>query len=257
MALESSDTTLAEIADALAALPGHRGGRPRRLPRHARGAQGLAHPTPAHRQPGVHQHLPSAASSSRTFVDLVEHTDPAAQEPRARRRQGQRAVPRPARAEPREREPRAARRPARAQDLVHAPPTASSQFLAYNDLEEVYNQKYKDIDQVRQEYPHIVQVFKNARFPPEIVQGLSNGARRPGRPAAHRAQLEPARGPRRLGLLGQVQEPVPRQPGPQGTSGWPPCSTPSPRSTPRSSAPTPSSTAPSAGCSTSTRRWGS
>ena len=29
------------------------------------------------------------------------------------------------------------------------------------------------MDQIRREYPHIVQVFKNSRFPPEIVKGLS------------------------------------------------------------------------------------
>jgi hypothetical protein len=46
-------------------------------------------------------------------------------------------------------------------------------FLAYNNLNEVVEQKYKDIDQVRLEYPHIVQTFKNARFPIDIIQGLS------------------------------------------------------------------------------------
>ncbi|MBD3168790.1 MAG: pyruvate, phosphate dikinase [candidate division Zixibacteria bacterium] len=46
-------------------------------------------------------------------------------------------------------------------------------FLQYNNLSEVVEQKYKDINQVRVEYPHIVQMFKNCRFPPEIVQGLS------------------------------------------------------------------------------------
>ncbi len=46
-------------------------------------------------------------------------------------------------------------------------------FLAYNNLDEVVEQKYKDIEEVRQEYPHIVQVFKNCDFPPEIVKGLS------------------------------------------------------------------------------------
>ncbi len=46
-------------------------------------------------------------------------------------------------------------------------------FLHYNNLEEVIEQKYKDIGQIRQEYPHIVQVFINSHFPPEIVKGLS------------------------------------------------------------------------------------
>ena len=46
-------------------------------------------------------------------------------------------------------------------------------FTTYNNLDDVHEQKYKDIDVVRQEYPHLVQVFKNSTFPPEIVKGLS------------------------------------------------------------------------------------
>ncbi len=46
-------------------------------------------------------------------------------------------------------------------------------FLSYNNLNEVTEQKYKDISQVRLEYPHIVQTFKNCSFPTGIVQGLS------------------------------------------------------------------------------------
>ncbi len=46
-------------------------------------------------------------------------------------------------------------------------------FMRHNDLEEVTEQKYKDIDQVRQEYPYIIQLFKNSSFTPEIIQGLS------------------------------------------------------------------------------------
>ncbi len=46
-------------------------------------------------------------------------------------------------------------------------------FTTYNNLDEVHEQKYKDIEIVRREYPHLVQVFKNSTFPPEIVKGLS------------------------------------------------------------------------------------
>jgi predicted nucleotidyltransferase len=46
-------------------------------------------------------------------------------------------------------------------------------FVNYNDLEEIVEHKYKDLGQVRQEYPYIVQIFKNSSFPPEIVNGLS------------------------------------------------------------------------------------
>ena len=37
-------------------------------------------------------------------------------------------------------------------------------FVEYNQLEDVYNRKYLEIEQIRREYPHIVQVFKNSRF---------------------------------------------------------------------------------------------
>ncbi|MGA2587739.1 MAG: PEP/pyruvate-binding domain-containing protein [Candidatus Aminicenantales bacterium] len=46
-------------------------------------------------------------------------------------------------------------------------------FLSHNNLNEVVEQKYKDINQVRLEYPHIVQTFKNSSLPTEIIQGLS------------------------------------------------------------------------------------
>ena len=46
-------------------------------------------------------------------------------------------------------------------------------FLSYNNLDEVVEQKYKDINEVRFEYPNVIQTFKNGSFPPEIVHGLS------------------------------------------------------------------------------------
>jgi pyruvate,water dikinase len=47
-------------------------------------------------------------------------------------------------------------------------------FIHLNDLEELYNTKYMEIERVRQDYPHIVQVFKNSRFPQDIVKGLNS-----------------------------------------------------------------------------------
>lgn len=46
-------------------------------------------------------------------------------------------------------------------------------FLRHNDLEDVKQQKYKDIEQVRIEYPNIIQLFKHAHFPDDISRGLS------------------------------------------------------------------------------------
>jgi predicted nucleotidyltransferase len=46
-------------------------------------------------------------------------------------------------------------------------------FIEYNDLDQVLQQKYREISQVRQEFPNIIQLFKNSRFPPEVVKGVS------------------------------------------------------------------------------------
>lgn len=46
-------------------------------------------------------------------------------------------------------------------------------FLHYNDLEDVLNRKYLEIDQVRQEYPHLVALFKSCSFPSELAKGLA------------------------------------------------------------------------------------
>jgi pyruvate, water dikinase len=46
-------------------------------------------------------------------------------------------------------------------------------FMHYNNLEDVTEQKYKEIDQVRMEYPQIIQLFKNSYFPPDMLRGLS------------------------------------------------------------------------------------
>jgi pyruvate, water dikinase len=46
-------------------------------------------------------------------------------------------------------------------------------FVEYNHLQDVYNRKYFEIDQLRRDYPHVVQLFKHSQFPPDIVSGLS------------------------------------------------------------------------------------
>lgn len=46
-------------------------------------------------------------------------------------------------------------------------------FVHYNELEDVLNWKYMEIDQVRQEYPHLVALFKSSSFPSELAKGLS------------------------------------------------------------------------------------
>ena len=46
-------------------------------------------------------------------------------------------------------------------------------FLSYNDLEEILEQKFKGGEQIREEYPNIVQIFKSSGFPGEIVSWLA------------------------------------------------------------------------------------
>jgi pyruvate,water dikinase len=47
-------------------------------------------------------------------------------------------------------------------------------FVHHNDLEDVLNRKYMEIDQVRQEYPHLVALFKRSSFPSEFGKGLAS-----------------------------------------------------------------------------------
>ena len=46
-------------------------------------------------------------------------------------------------------------------------------FLHYNNLDELREQKYKELYEIRMEYPNIIQLMKNSHFPPEIVRSLS------------------------------------------------------------------------------------
>ncbi len=86
-------------------------------------------------------------------------------------------------------------------------------FMHFNNLEDIYDKKYTEIEKVRQDYPHIVQLFKNSQFPAEIVKQLSAALDDFENRPAHRAELESSRGPGRRGFLREVQEPLSRQSG--------------------------------------------
>lgn len=45
-------------------------------------------------------------------------------------------------------------------------------FVHHNDLDDVFHVKYLDPGEIRQEQPFLEQIFKNASFPYEIVEGL-------------------------------------------------------------------------------------
>jgi len=45
-------------------------------------------------------------------------------------------------------------------------------FIYYNNLENIMEQKYKELDEISVEYPNIIQIFKHSQFPQEILKGL-------------------------------------------------------------------------------------
>jgi hypothetical protein len=46
-------------------------------------------------------------------------------------------------------------------------------FVRTNNMEDVFDRKYREIDLIRQDYPYLVQAFKAAQFPPELAKGLA------------------------------------------------------------------------------------
>ncbi|OFZ36466.1 MAG: hypothetical protein A2504_02915 [Bdellovibrionales bacterium RIFOXYD12_FULL_39_22] len=50
---------------------------------------------------------------------------------------------------------------------------AFDNFIHHNNLGDLFEQKYRPIDQIRQEHPHIVQLFKSSPFSSDIIKGLT------------------------------------------------------------------------------------
>lgn len=46
-------------------------------------------------------------------------------------------------------------------------------FMHHNNLDEILEQKYKSIEDVKREYPHVIQLFKNSHFPNDMIKGIS------------------------------------------------------------------------------------
>ena len=89
-------------------------------------------------------------------------------------------------------------------------------FVHHNELEDVLNWKYMEIEQVRQEYPASGRAVQEFVVSLRTGQGTVSGAGRFRRPAHHRAQFQSAGRPRRLGVLRQIQKPVSGQSRHQG-----------------------------------------
>jgi hypothetical protein len=45
-------------------------------------------------------------------------------------------------------------------------------FIKYNNLDECYNIKYRDPEEIQDEHPILLKIFKNATFPPQLLEGL-------------------------------------------------------------------------------------
>ncbi len=55
----------------------------------------------------------------------------------------------------------------------YLPSDGAQDFIGHNDLQDVIEQKFKEIDEVRQQYPDIIRLFKNSTFPTRMLNGLS------------------------------------------------------------------------------------
>ncbi|HPJ95961.1 MAG TPA: PEP/pyruvate-binding domain-containing protein [Syntrophales bacterium] len=49
----------------------------------------------------------------------------------------------------------------------------TKEFLQYNDLQGLNEQKYKPLEEIRIDYPNIIQLLKNSRFPPGFIKSLA------------------------------------------------------------------------------------
>ncbi len=47
------------------------------------------------------------------------------------------------------------------------------EFLHYNNLQGLNEQRYRDLDEIRIDYPNIIQMMKNSQFPPNVVKSLA------------------------------------------------------------------------------------
>ncbi len=173
-ALERLDTSLAEIGDALGRFLTTSAVDAKDLTPVAThmGAARLAHPALLHRPAGVHQHREEAPRGGRLLTSCCSASccHPTATASWAARAP---ACSSPPASWPARRPRTSCSRDIKVPKTWYIPSDGILDFIHYNNLEDVYNHKYADIEQVRQEYPHIVQVFKNSFFSPEMVRGLS------------------------------------------------------------------------------------
>lgn len=63
--------------------------------------------------------------------------------------------------------------PFRSPKTWYIPSDMMLEFIHYNNMDEVIEQKYKDIERVRFEYQNIIEMFQQMILPPDMINGLS------------------------------------------------------------------------------------
>lgn len=69
-------------------------------------------------------------------------------------------------------DPAAPSLPLRTPDSFYLRSDVMEQFVRHNGLNELQDHKYRDLDDIRRDYPMLREIFKNAAFPPVIVERL-------------------------------------------------------------------------------------
>ncbi len=62
--------------------------------------------------------------------------------------------------------------PLRTPDSFYLRSDVMEQFVRHNGLNHLQDHKYRDLDEIRRDYPMLRELFKNAPFPPQIVERL-------------------------------------------------------------------------------------
>ena len=77
-------------------------------------------------------------------------------------------------------DPDAPKLPLRTPDSFYLRSDVMDQFVRHNGLQHVQDHKYRDLDAIRNDYPMLLELFKNAPFPPAVVQRLAEVLERAG-----------------------------------------------------------------------------
>ncbi len=69
-------------------------------------------------------------------------------------------------------DPRAPKLPLATPESFYLRSDAMEQFIGHNGLNQLQDHKYRDLDEIRNDYPVLLEIMKNASFPPVVVERL-------------------------------------------------------------------------------------